>query len=305
MQILTGLGKEPMALMFSPDGHYLSAGDDRSLHVWNLSKRASPARSWWHAHKDRWTVCFAPDSASIVRRHSQRGFERCQIQADETRGDEALSKFNPRCFSPDGRFACSSTANALRLSRAVDIKRWEELWRKDCPPTPHESGVGRLAFGSDSARLARFVQVGPDNLGTAKWEIELVECASGELVARWEGDLPWYFNNEAVSSQGAVAIRQGNAFIAFNMTDPDAQPVKRKNTSVKHFTAAAFSPDGSRLATTSNDTAATIWDTTTWEVRRRYEWQIGRLRTVCFAPDGLRCAAGSDSGQIVVWDLDE
>ena len=86
---------------------------------------------------------------------------------------------------------------------------------------------------------------------------------------------------------------------------PDSEPVKRLNTSPKHFTSAAFSRDGTRLATTSNDTAATVWDTTTWEVQRRYEWKIGRLRTVCFAPDGLRCAAGSETGQVVVWDLDE
>ncbi|HEY1188285.1 MAG TPA: hypothetical protein VGE74_11545 [Gemmata sp.] len=48
-----------------------------------------------------------------------------------------------------------------------------------------------------------------------------------------------------------------------------------------------------------------IWDTATWNVRRRCEWNIGRLRTVCFAPDGLRGAAGGDTGQVVVWDLDD
>src|SRR5207244_11325477 len=94
-------------------------------------------------------------------------------------------------------------------------------------------------------------------------------------------------------------------FYAIDTIDPRTKPVKRENASSKHFTSVAFNHSGARLATTSNDTAATIWDTATWEVQRRYEWQIGRLRTVCFAQDGLRCAAGSDTGQVVVWDLDD
>ena len=87
--------------------------------------------------------------------------------------------------------------------------------------------------------------------------------------------------------------------------------LKRQNTSAKHFTSVAFSYDGRWMATSSNDTATTIWDTNTWEIQQRYEWQIGRLRTVCFASDGLRCAAASEKksdygedGQVVVWDLD-
>jgi WD40 repeat protein len=109
----------------------------------------------------------------------------------------------------------------------------------------------------------------------------------------------------ASGPSGAVVLLRARALYAIAATDPDSKPVKRLNASAKHFTWAAFSRDGSRLATTSNDTAATIWDATTWEVRRRYAWDIGRLRVVCFAPDGLRCAAASDTGQIVVWDLDD
>jgi WD40 repeat protein len=100
-------------------------------------------------------------------------------------------------------------------------------------------------------------------------------------------------------------MRRDRTFFAVELDRPESEPIKRLNRSRQHFTDLAFSPDGRRLASTSNDTTVTIWDTATWNPSRSYEWKIGRLRSVAFAPDGLRCAAGSDTGQIVVWDLDE
>ena len=84
----------------------------------------------------------------------------------------------------------------------------------------------------------------------------------------------------------------------------NGEHITRTNSSRKHFTAAAFSPDGKLLATTSNDTTVTMWDTATWQPVRQYAWEIGKLRAVAFAPDGLTCAAGSDTGKVVLFDVD-
>jgi WD40 repeat protein len=161
-----------------------------------------------------------------------------------------------------------------------------------------------MEFSADSGRLARVFEHGPYQ-NVMRMGVEVLAAESGEPVARWEGELPsWNARQGAAGPTGAVAVLHIRTLYAIDANAPDPEPVKRQNASSRHFTSVAFSRDGTRLATTSNDTAATVWGTSIWEVRKRYEWQIGRLRTVCFAPDGLRCAAGSDTGQVVVWDLD-
>lgn len=88
------------------------------------------------------------------------------------------------------------------------------------------------------------------------------------------------------------------------MLKPDQPVIICTTSSREDVTAAAFSPYGKMLATTSNDTTVTMWDTATWEPIRQYGWEIGRLRAVAFAPDGLTCAAGSDTGKVVLFDVD-
>jgi WD40 repeat protein len=84
----------------------------------------------------------------------------------------------------------------------------------------------------------------------------------------------------------------------------DGEEVARVKTGTKHITGLAFTPDGSKLVTVSNDTCVRVFDAHTWTETRGYEWKVGKLRCVAVAPDGLRMAAGSDRGKVVIWDVD-
>ncbi len=81
-------------------------------------------------------------------------------------------------------------------------------------------------------------------------------------------------------------------------------PVMFANDTPKEFTGLAFHPSGRYLAATSNDGTVKLYDTFTWKVVQRFDWDIGRLRSAVFSPDGMLAAAGGDDGKIVVWDLD-
>jgi WD40 repeat protein len=226
--------------------------------------------------------------------------------------DPALTALNPFLFSPDGRFAAGwggrdeeRGADWVWCAR-FERGRWAEIWRKEFGYDTEENGSSYrlIEFSADSGQIARIFEIGPYQ-SVMRMGVEVFATQSGKAVARWEGQLPWELRQGAVGPTGVVVVFGRRTLHAVNPRTPDSEPVKRENASSRHFTWVAFSRDGTRLASTSNDTAATVWDTSTWQVRKRYEWQIGRLRTVCFAPDGLRCAAGSDTGQVVVWDLDE
>jgi WD40 repeat protein len=69
--------------------------------------------------------------------------------------------------------------------------------------------------------------------------------------------------------------------------------------------SVAFSPDGTRIATGSEDKTVRIWDAATGrEVVAPPHLHRGLVWSVVFSPDGKRVAAGCWSGSawVKVWD---
>jgi WD40 repeat protein/DNA-binding SARP family transcriptional activator len=72
---------------------------------------------------------------------------------------------------------------------------------------------------------------------------------------------------------------------------------------VRDVNSITFSPDGSLVATASNDRTARIWDTATGKLILTLRGHTGILRTVAFAPDGKRVVTGGNDQTLRVWDL--
>ena len=70
-------------------------------------------------------------------------------------------------------------------------------------------------------------------------------------------------------------------------------------------TDAAFSPDGSRLATASRDGTVQIWDPYADAPEQLVlQRHLGSVDSVSFSPDGTRLATVSVDGTVCVWALD-
>ena len=64
-----------------------------------------------------------------------------------------------------------------------------------------------------------------------------------------------------------------------------------------------FSPDGSRLATSSEYGGVKLWDASTGRPLHRFQGQSGKVNSVTFSPDGKRLASAGQDGTAIVWDI--
>ncbi|KAJ7166772.1 hypothetical protein C8R46DRAFT_951385, partial [Mycena filopes] len=69
--------------------------------------------------------------------------------------------------------------------------------------------------------------------------------------------------------------------------------------------SVAFSPDGTRIVSGSNDKTVRVWDTETQaQIGAPLEGHTGTVSSVAFSPDGARIVSGADDKTVRVWDTE-
>lgn len=321
MRIFSGRRLNLESLVFSPDGRHIAClgtpTDSAYLEV-RVLEVAGDGLAKQKASMVTGSVSFTPDGAEVIF-PSRTEWYRMAVSDGRLEHDSTLTDLKTAELSADGRWAVvcdvDSARGLIRLYVAkADGNRWRKGWerelRYDVYGRPqagaydHWETFASMALGAGGTRLL---------VGLLRMEHERAfECSMIRVLDTTTGEDLWSRRVPFSAEHLTTSAIYGDWLATFDrcllhVTDfvsPNYQPITRTNTSRKHFTAVAFSPDGKMLATTSNDTTVTMWDTATWEPIRQYGWEIGKLRAVAFAPDGLTCAAGSDTGKVVLFDVD-
>ncbi|HZV03889.1 MAG TPA: WD40 repeat domain-containing protein [Gemmataceae bacterium] len=289
------------AIVLSPDGNTLamwSGPNSHHLYLWDWQGGEGP-RELKVPRNGANRLCFSPDgkflAASadfepIVRlwdTASGKSRKRLELRADISIGGLA--------FHPDGKkLAVSDYGNRVGKNWSGGILLLDPESGKVLRemPTPGES-PWRVAFSSDGRWLATFgghtlhvwdLRHGAEVAADAESHTDIV----GQVVASVRGLIATASDDHTVRVWDAATGKQ-----------------QRKLQHGHWVRAAAVSPDGRRLVSSSLDDSVRLWDLDTGKeiYRLAGHGRLGGRRLVGFTSDGKRFLSWGDDFYLRVWDV--
>jgi WD40 repeat protein len=116
-----------------------------------------------------------------------------------------------------------------------------------------------------------------------------------ELVSR----MLFLLDEQRPERTGGADLRGFEWYYLWHLAHSDLLTLKGHTDVVSRV---AFSPDGKRLASASQDQTARVWDAQTGHEILILKGHTGRVRSVAFSPDGKRLASASNDRTVKMWD---
>jgi WD40 repeat protein/serine/threonine protein kinase len=275
-------------IAFSPDGTKLASGGfDQAVKVWDLA--SGQEFRTFRGHNDCvTTVAFSPDGTKLA----SGGYDTVMLwevgNHQEFRTlDRKLNPVNNVVFSPDGTRLASHNWRSVIIS---DVASGKVLCSLPC-------GVNTVAFSPDGTCLVTG--------DTRDSSIRLWDVASGKELRTFQGPKrvgsEEQINTLAFSPDGTL-LASGSHHQAVKLWDVASGKELRTLQGDAMVWSVAFSPDGTRLASTDGRMVK-LWDVASGKELGTLRGHKDNVLAVAFSPDGMCLASGSIDRTVIVWDV--
>lgn len=301
--------KKVRCLAFAPDGGALASAAERitTVKLWNPTNGA-PTGELAGRHGYVSGVAFSPDSKLIATTTMNSRVLIWEAKTHIAMGFpfDFQTRYAP-AFAPDG------TALAAGGHNGVPV--WADPGSPPAPPPENARGgewrpSARYTSDGGDALTDRFdsVAFSPDGKWLAGHGLFRAVIWNRDEPSKPARVIPHSLETDFLS---CCAFSPDSERLAIGFErNAEIHPVRGKSKPVilkghtRFVRAVGFTPNGRTLMTACGDGCARLWDAHAGELRRTYDFGIGRLYSGALSPDGLTCAAGGETGQIVVWDVE-
>jgi len=272
------------ALAFSPDGKTLAiGGSDGDLRLWSVPDRQIITHLKGHGYQI-FATAFSPDGSTLA----SAGYDGRILfwrMTDRTRigeVDTGAGSTTSLSFSPNGKLLASSSDDSVMI--------WNAATRARVRSVPVGSNrITKIVFGPDGS-----LAIG----GTSTIRLLSKDLTSQRKVATSYAAI----SSMAMSPNGRLlACADASGEVRLWTTGDPLRALPKLVGNGGNVNAIAFSPDGTKLATTDGE-AVNLWSTATQRKISRISPGIGELDAVRFDPTGRLLAIGSDSA-VRVWTV--
>ena len=265
-------------VVFSPDSAAIATGSmsDNTARLWDADTLKNITTFKGHTNGGILSIAFSPSRETIVTGSFDNTARIWDIQTGKniTTLKGHTDGIYSVAFSPDGKtIATGSIDKTVRL--------WDAQTGETKTTLQHSSAVRSIAFSPDGKTIATG-SLGENNdpkmIGTIKRGIEI----------RYE-----IYKMRDINFDTPVQVW-------------DVSTGKHIDTLSGHtnrIVSIVYSPDGSIIATGSDDNTVRLWDVHTNEPIRTFTGHTEDVNTVAFSPDGKTLISGSYDGTVLLWDV--
>ena len=274
------------AVVFSPDGKVVATGSENIL-LWDAATMEKLGRFEYDSIV--WGLAFSPDGRWLVSTHGDGAVLVWDVT--ERKREAAFSTHSAAvravAYSPDGKRLASAGED-----RSVIV--WDAAsGRKEAVLNGHQTRVIGVVFSPDG-----------------EW---LVSSDQDSYLIRWDlgARQPRWRIKAANPDNVCLAMSPDSRFLAVRSgvyETEGGQPVldhssAAHSSALNHMEAAAFSPDGRRLAFVAGNEVFVL-ETDGSHVFGRQQNGNLPLVTLSFSPDSRHLVTGSTDGIILLWEAD-
>jgi eukaryotic-like serine/threonine-protein kinase len=310
---LEGHTQRIILLDFSPvpgDRRLVTAGFDGTARIWDAGTGQELFKL--EGHDDDWVYCaiFSPDGTTIATGgrdktvrlwNSQTGALQEILENDY--GDSVMCV----AFSPDGRKLAYGGGSGDPFVRRLDppVRLLDLTTRERRDFTGHSNSVSCVVFSPDGNRIATASWDGTARLAEVVTDTELRPFFVGRRPGGWFS-VAFSPDGRRCAVGGAMADPRSLAFAAsVHVIDLETGlPVQVYEGHSRLVRVVKFSPDGSRIATTSWDGTAKVWPVSVPPEFLSLEGHDQAVWTLAVSSDGLWLATGSLDQTARIWEIE-